>query len=135
MTVGPNNCTRKPHMYALRTYFILIHARNHIILFFHPDLFGLPCLSIIPIIFTRLLRTSQQKITKVGVVSPQLFFHLQVTRILLIFISGSCRCIFSLLSTGFSKYVTDCITSVVDYFNELRVPNHPLTIFLGSLFL
>ena len=52
--------------------------------FFHPYLFGLPCLSIIPIIFYEITKDKPAKITKVGVVSLQLFFHLQVIRILLI---------------------------------------------------
>ena len=42
---------------------------------------------------------------------------------------------FSLLSTSVSRSVLDCVRNVVDYYNELRVSNHPLTIFLGSPFL
>ena len=42
---------------------------------------------------------------------------------------------FFLLSTGVSRSVLECIRKAVNYCNELRISNHPLTIYLGSLFL
>ena len=69
---------------SVTAHFILIHARHQIFFFFSP----LPVWPTIsfdhPYNFYEITKDKPAKITKVGVVSPQLFFHLQIIRILLI---------------------------------------------------